>query len=362
MIKVFLLASLILMLNPAISSEYAFGTKVMPADLDIGRPLFDTFEGTTVGYWDIGTPGYDESDPVYLHMSRFSFGMIAANDVRLTTMDNRSPGSQVTFQDIDMNKPLTLLPATINYLNIHGSKAYDLEDPVYLHQFYCGGDCMGTGQVQATDSSGQWHPDEEATEATESDFREQIPYRGGISIPRTSCIEFTDGYRMLVTDYVIDNIPQMAGVWRGLMMEKVHGVKADYYHVLNTWYTRIDPFETHDRFLDDIAQKYDAKYAHETSLICTNDVRLSINDTGEDAGTKVVNSDTDQNKMLSSPALARFLGPESDTTRIRYFDATGNGIYDYQDNVYLNYPSGTATGIVSVNNLRLSGPVNASPF
>ena len=92
MIKVFLLASLILMLNPAISSEYAFGTKVMPTDLDIGRPLFNTFEGTTVGYWDIGTPGYDESDPVYLHMSRFSFGMIAANDVRLTTMADRSPG------------------------------------------------------------------------------------------------------------------------------------------------------------------------------------------------------------------------------------------------------------------------------
>ena len=361
MIKVFLLASLILMLNPAISSEYAFGTKVMPADLDIGRPLFNTFEGTTVGYWDIGTPGYDESDPVYLHLARFSFGMIAANDVRLTTMANRSPGSKVAFQDIDMNKPLTLLPATINYLNIHGSMAYDLEDPVYLHQFYCGRDCMGTGQVQATDSSGQWHPDEEATEAKESEFKEQIPYRGGISIPRTSCIEFTDGYRMLVTDYVIDNIPQMAGVWRGLMMEKVHGVKADYYHVLNTWYTRTDPFETHDRFLDDIAQKYDAKYAHETSLICTNDVRLSINDTHGDAGTKVVNSDIDQNKMLSSPALARFLGQESDTTRIRYFDANGNGIYDYPDDVYLNYPSGTATGIVSVNNVRLSGPVNASP-
>ena len=362
MIKVFLLASLIiLMLNPAISLEYAFGTKVMPADLDIGRPLFDTFEGTTVGYWDIGTPGYDESDPVYLHLARFSFGMIAANDVRLTTMANRSPGSQVSFQDTDMNKPLTLLPATINYLNIHGSNAYDLEDPVYLHQFNCGRDCMGTGQVQATDSSDQWHPDEEATEAKESEFKEQIPYRGGISIPRTSCIEFTDGYKMLVTDYVIDNIPQMAGVWRGLMMEKVHGVKADYYHVLNTWYTKIDPFETHDRFPDDIAQKDDAEYAHETSLICTNDVRLSINDTHGDAGTKVVNSDIDQNKMLSSPALARFLGQESDTTRIRYFDANGNGIYDYQDNVYLNYPSGTATGIVSVNNVRLSGPVNASP-
>jgi hypothetical protein len=144
------------------------------------------------------------------------------------------------------------------------------------------------------------------------------------------------------------------------MMEKVHGVKADYYHVLNTWYTRTDPFETHDRFLDDIAQKYDAKYAHETSLICTNDVRLSINDTHEDAGTKVVNFDIDLNRMLSSPALARFLGQESDTTRIRYFDANGNGIYDYQDNVYLDYPSGTATGIVTVNNVRLSGTVNAS--
>jgi hypothetical protein len=220
---------------------------------------------------------------------------------------------------------------------------------------------MGAGQVQAAGSSGQWHPDEEATEAMESEFKEQIPYRGGISIPRTSCIEFTDGYRMLVTDYVIDNIPQMAGVWRGLMMEKVHGVKADYYHVLNTWYTRIDPYETHDRFPDDIAQKYDAKYAHETSLICTNDVRLNTSDTDKDAGTKVVNFDIDQNRMLSSPALARFLGQESDTTRIRYFDANGNGIYDYQDNVYLNYPSGTATGIVSVNNVRLSGPVNASP-
>ena len=360
MIKVFLLASLILMLSPAISSEYAFGTKVMSADLDIGRPLFNTPEGTTVGYWDIGTPGYDESDPVYLHLARFSFGMIAANDVRLTTMANRSPGSQVTFQDTDMNKPLTLLPATINYLNIHGSKAYDLEDPVYLHQFYCGRDCMGTGQFQAMDSSGQWHPDEEATKAKESEFKEQIPYRGGISIPRSSCIEFTDGYRMLVTDYVIDNIPQVVGVWRGLMVEKVHGVKADYYHVLNTWYTRIDPFETHDRFRDDIAQKYDDEYAHETSLICTNDVRLSINDTHLIAGTKVVDLNLDQNKMLSSPALARFLGQESDTTRIRYYDADGNGIYDYKDDVYLNYPSGTAAGIVSVNNVRLSGPVNVS--
>jgi hypothetical protein len=75
-----------------------------------------------------------------------------------------------------------------------------------------------------------------------------------------------------------------------------------------------------------------------------------------------VNFDIDQNKMLSLPAFARFMGRESDTTRIRYFDANGNGIYDYPDDVYMNYPSGTATGIVTVNNVRLSGPSNASPI
>jgi hypothetical protein len=348
------------MLSPAISSEYAFGTKVLPSELDVGRPLFNTLAGTTVGYWDIGTPGYDESDPVYLHIARF-FDMIAANDVRLTSMANRSPGSKVTSQDLDMNKPLTLLPVTINYLNIHDSMAYDLEDPVYLHQYYCGRDCMGTGLVQVSDTDSHGHPDEEMIVAIEDEFKEQIPYRGGISVPRTSCIEFTDGYKMLVTDYVIDYIPQVAGVWRGLIVEKVHGVKADYYHVLNTWYAKIDPFKA-PRFLDDVAHKHDAEYAHETSLICTNDVRLNTSDTNMDAGTKVLNFDVDQNKMLSSPAFARFLGRESDTTRVRYFDANGNGIYDYSDDVYLNYPSGTAIGVVTVNNIRLSGPVNASPI
>ncbi len=87
-------------------------------------------------------------------LSSFCFNMIAANDVRLTGIGNHSPGSQVNSSDIDMNKPLTLLPSTINYLNIHGSQAYDLEDPVYLHQYYCDQNYMITAQAQTSSQDG----------------------------------------------------------------------------------------------------------------------------------------------------------------------------------------------------------------
>jgi hypothetical protein len=79
-------------------------------------------------------------------------------------------------------------------------------------------------------------------------------------------------------------------------------------------------------------------------------------------GSKVVDFHPDQNKMLESAAFARFLPGASDTTRIKYYDYYGNGIYDYKDEVYLNYPSGTASGIVTVNNVRLTGLANASPI
>ena len=137
--RVFLFATLILILSQAISSGYDFGTKVMANDTDIGKPLFDLPGGWTIGFWDTtGTHGYDQADPVYLHQARCRNSMIAANDVRLNSIGNHCPGSKVTFEDIDMNKPLTPLPATINYLNLYGSSAYDLDDPVYLHQYYCG--------------------------------------------------------------------------------------------------------------------------------------------------------------------------------------------------------------------------------
>jgi len=370
MIRVFLLAILILMSSTAYGSDYGFGTKVMSTDLDLGRPLFCTPAGTMVGFWDVGTPGYDENDPVYLHIARFCAGLIDANDIRLTGIDNHSPGSKVTFSDVDMNKPLTLLPSTINFLNIHGSQAYDLEDPVYLHQYNCEPNYMTTAMTVQGQASGQngfalfvggSGLVGGSRGSQRDDFKEQIPYRGGLSVPRTSCIEFTDGYKMLVTDYVVGGIPQVAGIWRGLVVEVIHGVKADYYHVLDTWYVKIDSNRTGGPcLLVDGAANSGSAISSQALLIRTNDVRLNATPSML-PGTKVVNFDPDQNKLLDTPAFARFLSSGSDTARIRFFDVNGNSIYDYPDDMYLNHPSGTASGIVTVNNVRLSGPVNASP-
>jgi hypothetical protein len=189
--------------------------------------------------------------------------------VRLTSIGNHSPGSKVEFDDIDMSKPLTLLPATINYLNLYGSSAYDLDDPVYLHQYYCVPNNIDTEQEQNADDSSYRRHDEEA-----------------------------------------------------------------------------------DR-------DYDSSFAHRTAFIFTNDIRL--NRIGNlSPGTKVVDFDPDQNKILAIPALARFLGRARDTARIRYLDKNGNDEYDYPDCVYLNYPSGRTGDGVVVNNVRLT-PVNASP-
>jgi hypothetical protein len=93
-----------------------------------------------------------------------------------------------------------------------------------------------------------------------------------------------------------------------------------------------------------------------------NDVRLNATiGTGLKSGTKVRDFEPDLNKVLGGmpltlaavplPAIGLF------STRIGFFDANGNGVYDYWDDVYLNFPQGVPVGSVTVNNIRLSGPV-----
>lgn len=345
MIWFWLLAGIVLMLNPAGSSEYPFGSKVLPEDSDIGRPLFALPANTAIAYWDIGTPGYDESDPVYLHITSAG-GTTSANDVRLTFLNNFSAGSKVTFQDLDMNKPVTKLSSTISFLNSYGSSAYDLNDPVYVHQY----------DYYDHHEYSDLHRDDFADMT--AGFRERLPYQGSeISVHGLDYALFNDNYKLFIWDKLTDKNPEKVGEWRGLDIEVVSGLKADYYHVLGTWLIKIQPctmgakgFSHYDKPAYAMAVNPLAQF------IKTNDIRLSSTN-GTINGTKVTDFDIDQNMLVSMPPLASFLGSLADRADLGYFDVNGNGIYDYTDDIYLNVPSGVSAGIVTVNNVRLSGPL-----
>jgi hypothetical protein len=343
LVKIFLFASIVLMVSPAGSSIYPFGSKVSSGEEDIGRPLFPLPAETTVAFWDIGTPGYDEDDPVYLHIGHSASDTTNANDVRLFS-NNEAPGSKVTFQDQDMNKPTTQLPSVICFLNIHGSRAYDLDDPVYLHHF---------------DNDEYPHHDYSENSADMmTGYSERLPYRGReVDLPGLGYALFSDNYKLCISDKILDKGPRKVGELRGLCIEVIRGLKADYYHVLGTWLIKIQTHKMAEQgcIPDDESVCGLGKIPF-AQLIQTNDIRLSSMG-NLIAGTKVADFDEDQNKLVAWPPLASFLGPATDTNKMGYFDVNGNGIYDYEDDVYLNVPAGMSKGIVTVNNVRLSGPI-----
>jgi hypothetical protein len=94
-----------------------------------------------------------------------------------------------------------------------------------------------------------------------------------------------------------------------------------------------------------------------SDLIKTSDVRLiSIGEFA--AGTKVLNFDPDQNRLVALPVLVSFPQRSEDYAAIRFYDANGNGLYDSPDDVYLDISFGGSSsfGTVSINDVRLSGP------
>jgi hypothetical protein len=215
--------SLSLILDMAAASGYEFGSKVEATDGDIGNPLFTMPAKTTIAYWDIGVPGYDEDDVVYIHTPG---ACVNANDIRLTPFDIFIAGSKVISTDKDIGMPLTTFPGlVIRYLDLYGSANYDINDPVYIHSSLASNPSSALATI-------------------------------------------------------------------------------------------------------------------------TNDVRLSEVQ-GFTAGTKVMDFDPDHNKFfgMAPPALSP----------VGFFDVNGNGVYDYPDDVYLNYPSGFPKYSVAVNNVRLSG-------
>lgn len=386
LIRILLLASIILMVDPISSSDYPFGSKVLLGDSDIGMPLYRLPAETNIAFWDIGTPGYDVDDPVYLHISYSTSCTTNANDVRLSFLANVSPGSKVRFNDSDMNKPLTRLPSIICFLNENGSQAYDLNDPVYLHHITYRDYSRHCDHPDLADHPCCDNPDN--SEDMTAGFFERIPYRGE-EFPShgLSYALFTDNYKLFISDKLIDKRPRKVGEMRGLCIEMIQGLEADYYHVLGTWLIKIEAHknedecsrrdgkcddkcdderhgECDDKCDNERNDECDDKCDDESSgcrkevlgdeFIQTNDIILSSMLETLENGTKVTNGmDKD---MVALPPLASFLG-ESDAAKIGFLDANGNRIYDYEDDVYLNVPAGVSKGIVTVNNVRLSGPI-----
>jgi hypothetical protein len=115
----------------------AFGSKVLYSDGDIGRVLNDFESDTDLRFWDVGIIDgeFDGWDVVYYHINGNSSN-IEQNDIRLTQLGNRLPGSKVTAYDIDFNKALTSFSGDygIKFADQYGSSGYDLMDPVYFSE------------------------------------------------------------------------------------------------------------------------------------------------------------------------------------------------------------------------------------
>lgn len=363
--KVSLIICLILMINLASSSEYAFGTKVLSTDTDVGRPLHDMPAGTAIGYLDTGAPGYGEEDAVYLHIPE---GIpdpdphVNDNDIRITSFQEHIAGSKVTSQDLDMDKQLTMLPSTINYLNLRGGQEYNLEDPVYLHQLSFDNYSINTSRWQNVNNSGCMCVSGGYAVDIGGTYQQRLPYLRGPDnqnpFVRENLIIFSDGYEMLVEDKLISIKPEVVGRWQGSDIEVIHGMKYNYYHVLNTWLVKISEINTSPNNYSDINscnRTCTIEIASANKLLGTNDIRLSSN---EDlvAGTKVVNFNIDQSRLLSFPPLLNNPTQATDKAKIMYFDANGNGIYDSADDVYMDLPDGALEISVRVNDLRLTGP------
>jgi len=139
------------------------GSKVTPQDNDIGVPLV-ALPGappftSSIGWVNLyGGPEHDLDDPVYLHPGPIivpAVTLTATNDVRLTAVGGKQPGTKVGNLDADLplvfapltafspNPITTLVPiagtqfpispnAYIRYVDINGNNQYDYPDDVYL--------------------------------------------------------------------------------------------------------------------------------------------------------------------------------------------------------------------------------------
>jgi len=157
--------------------------------------------------------------------------LICALMLTCITLMASPASSSVLANQLDIGRPLSPLPAesTVAFWDL-GTPGYDEGDPVYLNHF------------DYNDNSYQDEPENSADMMT--GFSERLPHSGReIYSPGLSYALFTDGYKLFISDKLIDSRPRIVGKMRGLCVEVVHGLKADYYHVLGTWLIKIQPYK-----------------------------------------------------------------------------------------------------------------------
>ena len=406
-ISIVLTFSLILFLNLSMASGYAFGSKVMPNDPDLGRLLKNMPNGMIISFWDIGPDigSYDAGDVVYLDTP--PTGIANINDIRLTSFGVYRSGTKVMPNHGDINAPLNPMLAEMRFLNLNGSQSYDIYDPVYIVQSIAlyqsdttdpndgqtdyaryadpsGGYAAQASniadinsnlesevqEVQSNNTTTDANTYLKETEIPETapgtgggfvykqdDFYEHLSYDGSCKgLPQTSvCLIYSDNYVWPVSDRRIDNAPSLVGFDNnGFPIEFIRCYSADYYHILGTLLVKSVGKQ---KTLSIQSAPSQGTSITGSSMIRTNDIRLTS--VGEmEAGSRVLNFEPDLNKLVALPVLVSFPGKSDDYACLRVFDANGNGLYDFEDSVYLDisFPGDSTFGTVSVNNVRLSGP------
>jgi len=341
------------------------GSKIAPEDDDINAPL-KTLNAEICFLSTRGSRSYSLNDPVYVYQSGHSIASIPL-----------SPSGTP-----DADKSELLYSPTYSYLN--ASDLSELADSSTKNIENVNEDAehgpLPDDFANSTETNGD---DTRDSPAKNECYFEQLSYSGSCDeLPRTrDCLVYSDGYVWTVSDKRIDRSPIFVGFDNsGYSVEAFRCLNADYYHMLGTLYVKLISKEK-TLFIQSAASQDkpgingaqgsageadgSIPYAISTDspkvsgiiarVLGINDIRLTSSN-GLAAGTKIQNFDIDLNMPIASFVLVSFPKRSDDYAGIRVYDANGNGLYDFEDDIYLDisFPGSYSFGTVSINDVRLS--------
>jgi hypothetical protein len=349
------------------------GTKVTPHDDDMNAPLKTM--SAEIRFLNLnGSQSYDLNDPIYIHQPTvLDLSGIEGKDANEPITNQGAAGPTIAYSNTAENIVNT---NSTNEKSCSDSKPFDAKIDYSPHP--TDNAANQTKEVAATQN--QDNP------IASEGFWERLPYTGNCdNLPKgTTCLIYSDIFVWPVSDHQIDTAPSVVGFDNiGRPIEAIRCNNADYYHILGTIYVK-SVLRQKDLFIQS-ASEQDApdlgSYPGNSGIagdvnrgnarklinalssldansdsIKTNDVRLtSVGKLG--AGTKVLNFDIDLNKVVALPVLVSFPRKSDDYACIRVYDANGNGLYDFPDDVYLDisFPGYSPFGTVSINDVRLTG-------